>query len=276
MEQWHDVVADAFLGVIERFDRLFGDRILDDHDEGTRLSVSAGVRFDDREGATLENRIRLRLALPNLERRLLLFFEEDDAEGADPPSKTVADAVRDARSLAGIRLALAPIGQARLSADGGVRLGGDPQIVARGRFSLVKTYGVWERRLRQTVAWYSADGWTATAEARWTRPMGEAWLFRATTAVGWKAAEDGVTPSQTFDLLRAVGSARGHRWTARAEWPETPRCREALYTIECALRWRLYRDWLFGEATAGVDFGQDREYDPNPFAALRVEIVFGN
>lgn len=276
MEHWHDSMAGALSGAIERLDRLFGDQRIEEEGEGTRLAVSLGVRADDRDGAKLENRIRLRLALPNLERRLLLIIEGDESESADQIPQALADTVREARPLAGIRLALAPLGRARFSVDGGVRLGGDPQIVTRGRLSLVKARETWEQRLRQTVAWYSADGWSATTEARWTWRMGEELLFRTTSALGWKATENGVTPSQALDLFRAVGTARGHRWTARAEWPETPKCRRALYVIEYTFRTRLYRDWLYGEATGGMDFGQDRGYDPNPFAVLRLEIVLGN
>jgi len=276
LDRWHDAMEDALSGAVDRFDRLFGDRRLEDEDGGTRLAVTVGLRADAEEGATLENRVRLRIALPNLERRLLLIFEDDESESADASLKTIVDTVREARPLAGLRLALLPLGKARISLDAGVRLGGDPQIVTRGRLSLVKTFHDWERRLTQTAAWYSADGWTTTAEARWTRRLGEELLFRATTTVGWRETQNGVTPSQSFDLLRAVGTVRGHRWTARGEWPETPSCERARYVVEYTYRRRLHRDWLYGEIAVGVDFAQERNYEPNPLAALRLEIVFGD
>lgn len=261
--------------IVERFDRLFGDERLDAEANVTRVSVALGVYADRRDGARLQTRFGARLSLPNLQKRVLLFIE--DAFETERPDRLGAleDAARESRPLTGLRFAAERVGKARLTADLGARIGGDPQIVGRTRLSFVREFEAWERRLIQTVSWFSADGFAVSSELRWTRALGPGRLFRSSTTVGWRAHESGVTPAQSFSWFVSRSDGGGHRWTLRAAWPETPGCERAIYAAEYVWRRRLHRDWLFFELGPGLDFRQEDGYSLNPFGIARLEVSFG-
>ena len=266
--------AGGLLNTVERFDRFFGDERFDAEGRETRLAVVLGVYADRRDGAKIQNRFRARLSLPNLQKRVLLFIEDAfETERADRPAE-LEDAARESKPVTGLRLAAESVGKARLTADLGLRLGGDPQIVARTRLSFARVFEAWERRWIQTLSWYSADGFAAGSELRWTRDLGRGRLFRSATAIGWRADESGVTPAQSFSWFLSRRDGGGHRWTVRAAWPETPGCERAVYAAEYVWRRRLHRDWLFLELGPGLDFRQEDDYEPNPFGVLRIEVNF--
>ncbi len=244
LDRMRDSASETLLRTVERFDRLFGDERLHEEADRTRLSVQLGLRADEREGVRLESRLRLHLELPNLERRWLVFVE--DAIESDEVTHPAAwrDAVTDSRPAAGLRLAVSRYGRLSANADAGARFGSPFQLFLRGRLTLRKEWEEWERRLTQTAIWYTNYGLVFSSSAQWTMSLPGDRLLRSTTAVEWRETRNGVTPSQTLEFLQAVREKRGHRITLRAEWPETPKCRAAVYTTEYTFRYRLRRDWL--------------------------------
>jgi len=40
-------------------------------------------------------------------------------------------------------------------------------------------------------------------------------------------------------------------------------------------RQRIHRDWLFMELLSALEFPQADDYEPNPIAAFKIEILFG-
>lgn len=274
LDRIHSVWSSGIVRTVERFDRMFGDERLHEEADGTRVTLQGGVRVDERDGARMEKRIRAHVALPNIEKRLLLFFD-DRIENEHPADlEALSEAVRDSEPVTGLRWVLAQYGKARVNADAGLRFGSKTQVLGRLRASIVKSFDDWERRLTQTVSWYSADGFATSTEARWTRDLGHERLFRSSSALGWREDESGVTPSQSFYILHAVTKRRGHRYGVRAEWPQCPHTREARYTAEYVFRRRIHRDWLYFEAGPGIVFDQEYDYAPNPFGVVRLECIF--
>ncbi len=275
LDRTQRTLAARLIDTVERFDQFFGDERLNEEADQTRFSVQLGLLVDEKEGARLEQRFRLHLELPNLQRHLLLFLEDAfESENPSRPSALVA-AAGDSRPLAGLRLAFTRLGRFRAQADAGARLGSESQAFLRGRLSLLKTREVWECRLTQTVTWFTRDGWVVASEARWTQSLAGDRLLRSTTRLEWREDSDGVAPSQSVEFFQAVGRQRGHRFAVRGRWPETSHCHSALYSADYTLRLRLGRDWLYLDMGPGVEFAQDRDYRANPFALVRLECLFG-
>lgn len=275
VDAWQDTLERGMVWSVRRFDRFFGDEEIDDDNEATRVRFALGLRVDADEGPTFEQRLRVRLALPQLENRLQIIADnmidaEDPLEGG-----AIGDAAEESKPDAGLRYVFKADERRRLSADAGLRLGGSPQVFGKLRGRVTVPYDPWEMRLVETLQWYSHDGFGETSEMRWSRILrSRGWLFQSSTRVGWREDESGVTPAQSFSWQNAVRGEWGHRYTIKAEWPETPSTSEAAYAIEYGYRRLIHSDWLFLEISPGVDFSQERRYEPNPYVTCLLDVSF--
>lgn len=275
VDVWHAWLSQGVTEFVDDLDRFFGDDRIEDDVSGTRVRLALGVDWNRAEGPSLLTRFRARLDLPKTVRRLQLivdsFSETDELLERVP----IDDALRESKPDTGVRYIFRDEGPVRLSADAGARLGGNPQTFGRLRARLVVPMDPWEFRLIQTAQWYSQDGLGLVTEGRWSRRLGDNWLFRVASRLGWYAERDGVTPSQSFTWLRVGRGGWGHRIAASAEWPDVPGGERASYRLVYGHRRRVFRDWLFIEAAPGVDFSEVRDYEPNPRMEVLFEALFG-
>ena len=270
----HQQITEGILEAVNRFDRLFGDERVAQETDRSRFAVQLGIRADERDGAQLEQRVRLHVEIPNARQRLLFFFE-DDAQTEEPSRwSAITNAIQESRPLTGLRLAIRQMGRFRFVTDAGLRWGSAIQAFGRARLSLCREWDLWAQRLTQSVIWYTRDGWRAVAEAQWTRKVSDKRQWRFTSQLDWREGVSGVEPSQTIEWLIVPSPVRGHRWTLRGAWPETPACREATYVLEYTFRRRVYRDWLFFGIGPRVDFSQAHDYVPNLGGQVFFECLF--
>jgi len=273
----HEAMTTGFNETIERLDRLFGDERLDEDTRDSWLRTRVGLRQSEREGLSMETRIRLRLVMPQLERRLQLVVDEISSGGEGDASGALAESARASETDAALRLNFGEGLQRLFSFDVGARASG-PQAFLRSRFRLTSMVGDWELRLTETATYFSSEGLESVTEARWTLPFGERdrWLFRSTSQAIWEEERrSGVTPFQSVSLIRELSERRAYRVELSGLWPEAPHTREANYAAEFTYRQRLHRWWLFGEAMAGVEFPQIDGHEPGFLAALRFEVILG-
>lgn len=275
IDLWHHEVESWVMRAVERADRFFADERLDEEHRDTRLLVRVGGRWERNKGPSAVSDVRLRLALPNLKKRLYLFM--DDVVSVDEPSRATAlsEAVQESHPFAGIRHVLGREGRLRLNTDGGVRWGEPPQGFARMRLRGVISGAKWRLALVESVSWFSRDGWIETSEATWNWPMRSQETFRSVTRLTWEEQRSGLTPSQSFSWLRQTEPRGGWRVTVAGIWPESPHTQEAKYTALFAYRRMLHRPWLFLEVSPGVEFPQATAYQVNPFLVVSCDVVFG-
>lgn len=274
-DQWHGRISSGIESTVDRVDRFFGDdRILEDN-HGTVVRAGMGVEWNDADGPSLVTRFSSRLALPNLEERLQIIFDnmtesEDSLSGRD-----VEGVIDNSEPDAGVRYILKDDGRLRFSADGGLRLESDTQVFGRLRGRLTVPCHSWELRLSQSIQWFSIDGWRETSEMRWSRMLGRDWVFQLGSRLTWRQDEDGVSPGQAIEWRRVTRGTWGHRFLVSAEWPNAPDVEKAAYIFSYGHRRLIYRDWLYVEFIPGFDFSQVRDYEINPRMAMVLEVVFG-
>lgn len=269
----HQHYSERLASAIDRLDRFFGDdRVVEDNRRSSLL-LGLGLRYDGKKGTSLVSDVRLRMVMPRLKERLQIVLD-DILEVDDPENEqSIIDAVRETRPDAGIRYIFSDSDRIRLSGDVGIRTGSPYQMFWRGRWRLILPIDCWETRLSETAYWLTDDGWRLTTDLNLTRPVGE-WFFRSASRMTWEEARSGVTFGQTLALTYALSNRRAYRLYTSATWPETPHTREANYTIGAVYRQRIHRDWLFMELMSAVEFPQADDYDPNPIAGVKMEILF--
>ncbi len=275
LESWHDGWSSGLVARVERFDHFFGDARLEDDNRGTWVKVGFGLTASGEADAKLETKLQARLALPGLRERFQLMV--DDLVESDSPGEANAlvDAARDSRPDTALRWVLQQTRSMRINADAGVRLWGPTQVFGKLRWRRITPFERWELRLSEVVDWYSNDGFGETSAMRWSRPFPRRWLFQSVSALRWQENSDGVRPSQSLGLYKAVSRALAQRVVLDGTWPEAPDTTEAVYRMHYSWRKRIHSDWVFFEIRPGVAFAQINDYRTDPFLTMLLEIVFG-
>ncbi len=275
-EIWHGSASTGILDAADQVDHFFGDERLEDDNQRTRLRLGIGLRWHKDDGAGLLTDARLRLVLPHLKNRFQLVV--DDAFESEEPGqiRSLTTAANDSEPDTSLRYIIKEDERRRLNADAGVRLSNPSQLFGRLRGRIIVPYPVWELWLSQTAAWFTDDGFTETSEMRWSRLIGVEWLFRISSRVTWEETNNGVTPTEAFNLFKELSTRRAYRLTFSGTWPETPHAHEANYSATFTYRQLIHSRWLFVELTPGLEFPQKRDYACAPCINVKFETIFGD
>lgn len=265
-----------FLAAVAWFDRMFGDnRLVDDADD-SRMTLAVGVKVSRFEGASFEHRTRATLGLPHLRDRLLLVWDQLTETGDIDDATQVLSAYENSAPDLGLRIYATKPNSSRLSLGAGLRLGSESQAYGRLRGS--RTLSLWEGTelyLSQTLQYYSENQWSAIANTRLSWACGNRWILQANPRLTWREIEDGHEPLLMLSAMRMIGRMQAFRLDVGGSWPNTPHSRETRYFVQGAERWRLGRDWLFGDLAVGVGFPQTERFEPDPYVRAMVEVVLG-
>lgn len=275
-EIWHKQASTGIVDSVERMDNFFGDERLDDDNRRTRLRLGTGLRWHENDGASLLTDVKARLALPHLKHRFQLVIDDSFESEEAGSMQSLSDAASDSEPDTALRYIIKQNERRRLTSDAGVRFSSPSQLFGRLRGSVFVPYSAWGMRLTQTVAWFTDDGFIETSEMRWSRPMGNDWLFQTSSRLTWEENINGVRPGQIFGLYKELTRRRAHRFTIAGVWPEMPHTHEGNYSAEFTYRQLIHSRWLFLEIEPGVEFPQEHDYELTPYISVQFEIVFGD
>lgn len=273
-DEWHDAWSEDISHRVDYIDHFFGDEILKDDNRDTRLLLRTGLRFDRADIVAIKSQISVRLALPQLQRRLQIILDNgvaaDEAKELRVYEKTAKESAPDA----GVRYLVKDEAHLRLHLDGGIHFSSTPQLFGRVRTRYTLPLDLWQLRLQERVEWLSRDGFEQTSEIIWDRKLANKADFRIRSAVDWEDRNRGVTPEQSFTYYRILNARASCKAGVRAFWPETPYGGNDVYMLETGYRRLLYGDWLFLEVNPGLEFTHSRDYDVNPFVVVLFEVTF--
>lgn len=274
VDDWYMLMSAVIADPFDRVDRFFGDESIADEGRRTRLRIGAGVRTDVVSGWRMVTDFSLRVALPRIEERWQLFVDElageDTFDGLSDLTRPPVDKEPDV----GLRYFLLRDLRMSLSADAGYRFGNPNQAFGRLRGRVRYPRGRWSLDLTQTGTYFTKEGWRSQSDMSWTLPFASAYGFRSFSRVTVDELSSGYTPEQRVALYRTLTVRRAWRLEGRGIWEEMPDPSEIVYTAEFVYRQLLHRNWLFIEISPGVEYAESRNYDANPFATLKFEILF--
>jgi hypothetical protein len=279
----HRKVSDHITDRIDTFDRFFGDERIEDEGKGSQVKFGLGPelsRFDD---WSFENRLRLRLELPQLQHRLQLVIDNDveTEEAFRRRSPTVLESTRESRPDAALRTDLLERGKFKVSADAGVKTGSDWQAFGKLRGRWIRDTDICELRLTQSVQYYSEDRFRGFSEAQIARAWGDGWLISQAARVDYRETAPGYTPGALFRVEKDHGSRSASRVELNGAWPQTdpkdPAERDwENYQARLTYRRLAHAPWLFLELAGGVRFSAEHDYAEDPFVGVIMEMVLGD
>jgi hypothetical protein len=269
------------------FDRFFGEERFD---EGAAQGVQGYAYYqgERRAGSPVSHNpgLRLRVALPNLNKRLHFFVDrEEDRKTIEGQSETVDSgltspvAPREESSQFGFGYLKAVAREVLLKFRVGIRAkGGRLEPFVQGQFQNVFAQTNTTRwRVRETLFWRRTDGAGETTSLDFEASLRKDILFRwfndatvseTTELVGWLSGT-----SLYFDL----GDRRAVQAQFTVNGDTGAPVDVANYGVRLAYRRSLGRPWLMGEAYIGHDYPKpapEVERLSQTFVGLRLELQF--
>lgn len=273
-----DYVGDAVEALARYFDGFFGGELAYEEATGSYLQVGGEALWEDEGTWNFDDRIFLRLVLPQTQKRFRLVLESQrDAlvEEPSPPEEQPASPTpsESRRKLLGLEGLLQETPRWRVSLTGGAKFPFPPDPFARVRGRWQTPLGSWNFRFAQSFFWFLSDGLGEATSVDVERQLAGPLLLRLSSQATY------LWDDHNFDLLQAL--ALYHRLSARdaltyryALQGEThPATRIANHVASVKYRRSLYRDWLFFEVEPGLRYTREDDFERIAFVAFRLDAL---
>jgi hypothetical protein len=280
VDAMHEAISERVALTAGWLDSFFANEqyLAESNQSSIRLSVSGFA--EKGEGLDASTKLRLRLRLPGLENRALLFFngQSDDIDTTDAFSEELEDrfAGRNQEGAsAGLRYAFEDSPQRNTSIRAGVKFrSGSPAVFVKPRFRYFRPFSSFDLRFIQDATWYSDEGFEATTELQLERPVWDDWFFRSSARAAWYEDEDGLFPALGFNWRRAFEEHRvlSVSWDNYFKTEPTGVLDSSVFRVR--YRQQLWRKWLAVEVAPQVAVPRDKDYALTPGILVKLEAVF--
>ena len=255
-------------------DSFFGNESHEAEVASTQIRVRPELFYRQEQGWKANARVRLKIRLPNLERRgVALFAGNDDNEGEFDDGLE-----EDDEFAAGLQF----FGKKRqfwhTSLSVGLKFNEFAGFLGP-RFRYFKPLNDRSSfRFTQKILWQTNNRWQFRTRFDYTYATSRQWLFRQTVDGRWRGErsdEEGyrtkISSFMTRGLPRAAG-LQGEFTTIIHTRPDTH-----VNEYRLALRWRqrAWRDWFYYEIVPQVAWEDEFDYRTNLGIRFRVEVFYG-
>lgn len=270
------------------FDGLFGDPQPDDvaYEEAYgRLGVGFG--WDERDGVSLEGRLRAYLPLPALSERFNAVIGRDSEENflneEFDEAHFLAASFSDDRAAnwyAGLNYNAARSARSRFDISSGAQVAAplNPYVKARYRYTAYATDDVL-LTARATAFWEDGDGLGVTLAGDSDWAMSEVWLLRWSNTLGLAESTAGMRYRTRLGLYQVLSPRSAMRYEASLRG-ETDGRSPDLYGLRVSHRRSVGREWLFLEVSGSLFWAESEDRASRCAAcvgvAAGIEVLFGD
>ncbi|MDZ4298226.1 MAG: hypothetical protein U0998_06515 [Moraxellaceae bacterium] len=266
----HCLVDSRTQSTVRWLDDWFGDPA---HDEVAKAYLRAitDFRVTDQGDVTAAIRLRAKLALPKLNRRLSLIFEDER-----PESDSVRQLSNENDSALSLRYLLKSLERFRLDADLGVRSG--PDVFARIRYRQSWALSADDQiRVSQTLRYGVKEKVRAINQIDYSHAFSEQGVGMAYHNVDYQQEEfdrgllwgRGVLYAHSLKSHGAWSAGVGQEGVSKPKWQEESRF------VWMRYRQRFMRDWLFYEVEPRLTQQRELSWKNEASITLRLEVQFG-
>jgi hypothetical protein len=273
---FHDAISDSVYGTALWFDSFFAT----DEIEGTRAGSSLRVRLGweprDKDLNVFTQKFRLRLKLPNLEKKVdfILSDEFDDNQSNnDIKGQNLTSDGGDSLTAA-IRVVNINKPNRFLDSRIGVASG---DFFAKVRLKFQKDFA--EKHLfefQPSIYYYLKDGFGQRLFTEYNYKYSRDKQFRTNLSVSFSQAYDGYNWKQANYLLHQIDrrQASAIGFVIHGEKNASRGFVADNYTLSYLYRVNAYRKWLYFEVEPFVEWSEEDNYSSTLGVALRVEGYF--
>jgi len=230
----------------------------------------------------IDQRFRVDLEFPNVERNLSLFFDSDYND--DLPGTDLSESETQGFVL-GFRRQLKKM---NISSDLGVKWRLPPRLFARIRYRPSWTWGEHEWGFEQRLFWNNEDGFGSLTHVRGYRWLGTShhWLFRNLTAGRISESTDGLEWQQTFSLGHMTDLVDEENRLENLGTNDTVQCmaltasvfgkdrRTDTYRTTFLFRYPIHKTFVLLEAEPGLEWREEHDWTTQYRFDLGVVLLF--
>jgi hypothetical protein len=275
-----DTVAERVVLTAEWLDSFFADENYQSEANTTSARLRLSSFSQQGNGTDAKVKARLRLRLPNLENKVMLYIggagEDFNTSGSvwEDTDNTLTGADADNASVA-VRRFLREDERINTSIGGGVRFRSGTVVgYVEPRFRYFESFPAIDARFIQRFRWYTDVGLESQTELQLERTVWEDWFFRASTRVDWYEDDDGFFPKQGFEWVRPISERRVFSTSWTSYFSTEPKTELDTSVVNVRYRQQTWRRWLWFEVAPQVAFPNDEDYDPTLGLYLRLEAEF--
>ncbi|MDO9621756.1 MAG: hypothetical protein Q7I91_07605 [Moraxellaceae bacterium] len=266
----HCLVDSRTQSTVRWLDDWFGDPA-EDEIAKAYLRAITDFRVTDQGDLTTAIRLRAKLALPKLNRRIALVFEDER-----PESESVRQLSNENDSALSLRYLLKSLERFRVDADLGVRSG--PDVFARLRYRQSWALSSEDQiRVSQTLRYGVKEKVRAINEVDYSHAFSEQGVGMIYHNVDYREEEfeqgvlwgRGVLYAHSLKQHGAWSVGVGQEGVSKPKWQDQSRFVWTRY------RQRFMRDWLFYELEPRLTQQREQNWKNEASITLRLEVQFG-
>lgn len=262
-------------------DSFFDDDDYVAEENRSRLRLSMQSFWQQDEGTDVGAKLRVRVALPRFENRMMLMVsglsEDFDTTGSE--WEEVDDRVtgREDDSLTvGLRYFFRDTNRHNVSLSGGARLrSGSPILYVQPRYRYTQPLGQWDARFIQRVSWFTDAGFETRTQLQFERPVREELFFRTSAEFDWYEDEDGIFPRLDFVVRKPFSETESASLELNNFFETKPTGVLDVSILRLRFRKRIWRDWFSFEVSPQVSFPREDDYEVKAGLQLNLHADFG-
>lgn len=282
VETFRQAVREGTRSLAAAVDSFFSEREYEEKLNETSLSLKLGGVYMTKDGWDTVSQPRLRLRLPNAERRFLVEIVGERTSGAATQDffldEGLDSADADYGSLA-LRLKLfETIGTVAVTPEVGLRFADfTPQAFAGARVS--RDWGLsenWTFYASQRVRAHTDRGLETKSLIRADRRV-RVWrngLFRADFTLDWRADEPGVKYGPGLSLYTPIDDISAVAVETSLGFETDPEHLVEVAAATIRYRRKVFYDWWTAEIAPRIEFAEEHDYDANYGARVQMEFDF--
>jgi len=279
----HSGASERLSDFVGQIDEFFGGE-----EESARVNQSwARLRLDpkyhEEDDMEVKGNLKLKVVLPNSERRFRLLFSTDDSEErrADA-SETQPTSEADSNLSFALRFIRKARENASVKFDLGVRSreSKTQTFVRLGAFHRSSLGEKWTGTITNNAFYYYSSGFEDKLTFKLERPLGKNknWIFQSSSLFGWKKKQKGAVVDQVAGFYRAFGKTSSLAFELLSQIhtspaPETKRFRGAV--LQARYRRNVSRPWFYLEFWPSISWPVEHNYKGFYGALFRVEVLIG-
>jgi len=285
VDRYHQQTEKLLLDSAEWIDSFFKTENYTAEVNKTYLRIQLTGFLEDGEGFDANARFKLRLRLPNTEKRFRLTIasspdeiERDDGESDDPSDGTTIERLEEVDDNLTTALEYFFLDKRRhnmkFAVGATIR---NSSLVGYGstRYRYQVDVRRWTLRFVERLRWYTDNGWDSRSELDFERPLFERLFFRTTPSLTWKEKYNGFTYSWSTSLFHPLNniSALEYQFNTYFDTEISGRLTQSIVRVN--YRRQIWRKWLFVEIAPQLAWYEERDFKTTAGIMVRLEIMMG-
>lgn len=281
VDHYHQQTEQLLLDSAQWIDKFFGTENYTSEVNKTYLRIQLTSFAEDGNGFDAKARFRLRLKLPNTEKRFRVSIasspneiEREDGASDDTAIEQMEE-VDDNLTTALEYFFLDKRRHNMKFAVGAIIRNSSLVGYGSTRYRYQVDVRRWTLRFVERLRWYTDDGWDGRSELDFERPVFDELFFRTTPALTWKEKQDGFEYSWNTSLFHPLGKKAALEYQFNNYFSTETSGRLTQSNLRVNYRRQIWRKWLIMEVAPQLAWYEERDFKTVAGIMVRLEIWMG-